>query len=105
MLRDATGLIFPSQRGRSLSDMTLSKLVRELGIPSTIHGFRTSFRTWAQERTNVPGEVAEAALAHVKSDTVEAAYARSDLFEKRRRLMERWAQYLSTRADEVVRIG
>lgn len=75
--------------------MTLSKLVRELGIPSTVHGFRSSFRTWVQECTDVPGEVAEAALAHVKSDKVEAAYARSDLFNKRRLLMEEWAAYLS----------
>ena len=57
--------------------------------PST-HGFRASFRTWAQERTNVPREVCEAALAHTLKDKAEAAYARSDLFEKRRELMERW---------------
>jgi integrase len=94
-LRDASGLVFPSVRGIQLSDMTLSKLVRELGIKSTVHGFRSSFRTWAQEQTTVPGEIAEAALAHVKADKVEAAYARSDLLEKRRNLMESWAEFIS----------
>lgn len=104
-VRDVSSLVFPSQRGHEMSDMTLSKLVRELGIPSTIHGFRSSFRTWAQERTNVPGEVAEAALAHIKSDKVEAAYARSDLFEKRRKLMECWSAYLSDENLKVSRIA
>ena len=103
-LRDESGLVFPSVRGKQLSDMTLSKLVKELGINSTVHGFRASFRTWAQERTDVSGEVAEAALAHVKADKVEAAYARSDLFEKRRKLMERWAAFLSAATAKVARI-
>jgi len=100
--RDGSGLVFPSITGKELSDMTLSKLVREQGIKSTVHGFRSSFRTWCQEQTNVQGEVAEAALAHVKADKVEAAYARSDLFEKRRRLMEGWANYLSNKPAEIV---
>ncbi|MFT7191274.1 MAG: integrase [Dinoroseobacter sp.] len=94
-LRDVSGLVFPSVRSKQLSDMTLSKLVRELGIKSTVHGFRSSFRTWTQEQTTVPGEIAEAALAHVKADKVEAAYARSDLLEKRRKLMESWAEFIS----------
>ena len=67
-----------------------------------MHGFRTSFRTWAQERTNFPREVAEAALAHVVKDKAEAAYARSDMFEKRRKMMESWAGYLAGRAGHVV---
>ncbi|MEQ8899537.1 MAG: tyrosine-type recombinase/integrase [Roseovarius sp.] len=100
-LRDDSGLVFPSVRGKQLSDMTLSKLVKELGVNSTVHGFRSSFRTWAQEQTNVPGEVAEAALAHVKADKVEAAYARSDLFEKRRNLMAEWADYLQATKSKV----
>lgn len=105
--RDESGLIFPSIRGKELSDMTLSKLLREQNIKSTVHGFRSSFRTWCQEMTNVQGEVAEAALAHVKADKVEAAYARSDLFEKRRRLMESWANFLSSKPAQVVplRVG
>jgi integrase len=82
--------------------MTLSKLAREQGIKSTVHGFRSSFRTWCQEKTNVQAEVAEAALAHVKADKVEAAYARSDLFEKRTQLMESWANFLSNRPAEIV---
>ncbi len=78
---------------RPLSDMTLSKLVKELGFDADVHGFRTSFRTWAQEQTNFPREVAEAALAHKVGDAVEQAYARSDVFEKRRKMMERWSKY------------
>ena len=58
------------------------------------HGFRSSFRDWAAERTDHPREVIEAALAHVVPNKVEAAYARSDLFERRRRLMDEWASYL-----------
>ena len=58
------------------------------------HGFRSSFRDWASERTNHPRELIEAALAHVVGNKVEAAYARSDLFERRRRLMDEWATYL-----------
>lgn len=89
------GLIFPGMRsGRPMSDMTMSKLVKELGYPVDIHGFRTSFRTWVQEQTNTAHEVAERALAHKTSNKVEAAYARSDLFEKRRKLMDAWARYL-----------
>ena len=92
---DGSGLVFPSTKvGRPLSDMTLSKLVRELGFDAHVHGFRTSFRTWAQEQTDFPREVAEAALAHKVGDAVEQAYARSDLFEKRRMMMGNWASYL-----------
>ena len=103
--RDGSGLIFPSPRGKALSDMTLSKLVKELGFEADVHGFRTSFRTWAQECTNYPREVAEAALAHAVGDAVERAYARSDVFEKRRKMMAAWAAYLATRRGEVVALG
>lgn len=100
------GLVFPGTvKGKPLSDMTLIKLVRELGFAIDIHGFRTSFRTWAQERTNFPREVAEAALAHVAGDAVEQAYARSDLFEKRSKMMEAWATFVAERRGEVVRIA
>ena len=91
---DRSGLVFPSPTGRVLSDSTLSKLTRELGIGAVPHGFRSSFRDWAAERTDVPREVCELALAHVNSDRVEAAYRRSDLFERRRELMAEWADYL-----------
>jgi len=105
-LEDGSGLVFPSTRyGRPLSDMTLSKLLKELGFKAHVHGFRTSFKTWAQERTSAAREVSELALAHGIQDKAEAAYARSDLFEKRRALMERWAGYLGTEHSEIVRIG
>ena len=64
------------------------------GIAAVAHGFRSSFRDWAAEETDHPREVIEAALAHVIQNKVEAAYARSDLFERRRRLMDDWAAYL-----------
>lgn len=96
-LDDGSGLVFPgTKKGKPLSDMTLSKLVKELGFNADIHGFRTSFKTWAQERTNFPREVSEAALAHTIKDKAEAAYARSDLLEKRRDMMCRWEAFLGS---------
>ena len=74
--------------------MIFSKLLRKLKVAAVPHGFRSSFRDWAAEKTNHPREVVEAALAHVVQNKVEAAYARSDLFEQRRRLMDDWAAYL-----------
>lgn len=105
-ITDGSDLVFPGTRkGKPLSDMTLSKLVKEQGFDVDIHGFRTSFRTWAQERTNFPREMAEAALAHLSGDATERAYARSDLFEKRRKMMNAWAAFLAEKAANVVRIG
>ncbi|MFC0278618.1 tyrosine-type recombinase/integrase [Falsigemmobacter intermedius] len=104
--REPSPLIFAGRNpSRPLSDMTLSKLTKELGFPVDVHGFRTSFRTWAQERTSALHEVAEAALAHVVGSTVAQAYARSDLFEKRRDLMERWAAYLAEGEGKVIRVS
>ena len=94
-LSDGTGLVFRSRRGKPLSTVTLSKLIKELGIAAVPHGFRSTFRDWAAEETNHPREVVEAALAHTVQHKVEAAYARSDLFERRRRLMDEWAAYLA----------
>ena len=94
---DHSDLVFPSPRGRTLSDSTISKLIRELGIEAVPHGFRSSFRDWAQECTDAPHPVAEAALAHVVRNKAEAAYARSDLFERRRELMVAWADYVRGR--------
>ena len=91
-----TGLMFPSPRGKPLSDKTLSKLIKELGIAAVPHGFRSSFRDWAAERTNTPREVVEAALAHTVRNPTEAAYARSDFFERRRRLMDDWTSAIET---------
>ncbi|TCP93746.1 integrase [Sphingomonas sp. PP-CE-1A-559] len=88
-------LVFPGTKNKKpLSDMTLSKLMKDLGIAAVPHGFRSSFRDWAGEQTSHPREVIEFALAHVIKDKAEAAYARSDLFEKRRALMDDWAAYL-----------
>lgn len=99
-------LVFPgTKKGKPLSDATLLKLIRENGFDVDVHGFRTSFRTWAQEKTNFPREVAEAALAHLSGDAVERAYARSDLFEKRRKMMDAWARYLAQESTKVVRSG
>lgn len=97
-LRDDSDLVFPSLRGKALSDMTLSKLIKELGFDADVHGFRTSFRTWVQEQTDTPFEVAEAALAHAVGDAASRAYARSDVFQKRRKLMAQWSAFLSVRA-------
>ena len=94
---DGTGLLFRSPRGKPLSDMTLSNLIKGLGIVAVLHGFRSSLRDWAAERTNTPREVVEAALAHTVQNPTEAAYARSDLFERRRHLMDEWASALAPR--------
>ena len=93
-LSNGSPLVFPSGRGKRLNDMALSGLLKTLEIPAVPHGFRSTFRDWAAEETNHPREVVEAALAHVVQNKVEAAYARSDLFERRRRLMDDWSAYL-----------
>ena len=93
-LDDGPGLIFPGRSGRPLSDMTFTVLLRRLNIPCVPHGFRSSFRDWAAEKTDAPHAVMEAALAHVVGDSTEAAYFRSDLFERRRTLMDQWAEYV-----------
>jgi integrase len=103
-LSDNSDLVFPSVRGVALSDMTLSKLIKSLGFPVDVHGFRTSFRTWAQEQTNFPFEVCEAALAHSVGDSASQAYARSTVFEKRRKLMNAWASYLKLKRSEVAEL-
>ena len=94
-IRDGSGWLYPSVTGRALSDSTLSKLCRENDVGAVPHGFRSSFRDWAAEQTEAPRAVMEAALAHVIKNKVEAAYARSDLFEKRRDLMAAWSEYLT----------
>ena len=90
---DGSGLLFPSSSGKQLSDSTLSKLLRELGVQAVPHGFRSSFRDWCAD-TGQPREIAEAALAHTVRG-VEGAYFRSDLFERRRGVMQAWADYIS----------
>jgi len=125
---DGTGLVFPAARGGQLSDMTLSATMKRIHEaakaragggddggyldarnkrPAVPHGLRSTFRDWAAEKTQYPGDMAEAALAHRISSTVEAAYRRGDMIEKRRRMMADWADYLSGRAlgGNVVRLG
>jgi integrase len=89
--------VFPGARRAMMSNMAMDMLLRRMGRDVTVHGFRSTFKDWASERTNFPNEVSEAALAHVVGDKVEAAYRRGDLFEKRRRLMEAWAEYCTKR--------
>jgi integrase len=90
--------VFPGgKEGRPLSNMAFLMLLRRMGRDDlTAHGFRSSFRDWAAERTGFPAEVAEMALAHVVGDKVEAAYRRGDLFQKRRQLAEAWAKFCAT---------
>jgi integrase len=89
-----TDLVFPGQKPKNpMSDMTLLQLVRGMDVPVTVHGFRSSFRDWVADKTDFPREVAEAALAHTLENKVEAAYRRTDFFEKRRSLMAAWASY------------
>ena len=94
-LFDGAGLVFPSPTGRVLNHAALTNLLHGLGIDAVAHGFRSSFRDWAAECTDAPREVCELALAHVNSDRVEAAYRRSDLFDRRRVLMNDWAVYVA----------
>ena len=98
-LSNRSDLVFPSAHGRALSDNTISKLLRDLGIEAVPHGFRSSFRDWAAECSDAPREVCELALAHVNSDRVEAAYRRTDLFERRRVLMEQWSGFVERSAE------
>ena len=81
-----------------MSDMTLTKILRSTGLAdrATVHGFRTTFKTWCMEQTDTPWAVGEAALAHSLGSTTEQAYARSDLFERRRVLMQLWADYAAS---------
>jgi len=105
ILRSATDVqmvdnafIFPGgKRSRPLSNMAMAAVLKRMGRRHiTVHGFRSTFRDWAAERTNFPNEVVEMALAHAVSDKVEAAYRRGDLFEKRRKLAEAWAVYCAS---------
>ena len=88
-------LVFPRVSGKPLGRTAMSELLRGLRIAAVPHGFRSSFRDWVAEETDHPREVAEAALAHNVRNPVEAAYRRTDLFERRRRLMDDWAGYLA----------
>jgi len=98
----ASSYVFPSPKGDTfLSNVVMLSLLKRMNRRDiTVHGFRSSFRDWAAEQTNFPREVAEAALAHAVQSRVEAAYRRSDLFDKRRLLMEKWARYCQQEQSE-----
>jgi len=111
LLRDLQGLsptvVFPSPKSSPdeslpLSDMTLVAVLRRLKVNAVPHGFRSTFRDWAEEATQYPHEVKEAALAHTVRNKTEAAYRRSDLFEKRREMMDAWGAYATGSARKVV---
>ena len=119
--------VFPGAKpGRPLSNMAILELIRRMNAEREVvglskwvdpkqrgrdvvpHGFRSSFRDWAAERTNFAREVAEAALAHIDGDETERAYQRGDLFEKRRKLMTAWAEFCSkplVHTDNIVSMG
>lgn len=99
MIAGESSLIFATDRNKPFSDMAFTMLIRREGFDFTMHGFRSTFRDWSAEQTSFPREVCEAALSHTNQDTTEAAYFRSDLFEKRRELMDAWANYIHNREE------
>ena len=116
-----TQFVYPAPRGGALSDMTLTAVIRRMnesegniwidpgtGREVVPHGFRSTFKDWASERTAYPGEMSEMALAHAIGDKVEAAYRRGDMLERRRKMMDDWATFCTTVAQpsaEVIPIG
>jgi integrase len=109
VLRAARGLdpdkVFPGQkRGKPMHDMTIAAPLKRMGVAGTVHGMRSTFRDWAAERTSVPREIAEMCLAHEVGNAVERSYRRSDMFEKRRELMERWARFCCPASADVIEL-
>ena len=105
-LSDGGPYVFPGRSpSKALSNMSLLMTLRRMGRSDiTSHGFRSTFRDWAAERTNVPRAVCEAALAHTVRDKTEAAYHRTDLFDRRRKLMESWAAFATGRKAQVLKL-
>ncbi len=102
-LRGEGDWIFPGpQKGKPFSNMAMLALLKKRmdRADITVHGFRSSFRDWAGERTAFPREVAEAALAHIVGDEVERAYRRGDALEKRRKLMLAWEEFVTGKASD-----
>ena len=99
--------VFEGQRrNKPLSNMAMLMLLRRMGVEGvTVHGFRSTFRDWASEVANVPREVAEISLSHKVGSDSERSYARSDLLDLRRALMERWSAYVTGEQGQVVRFG
>lgn len=102
-LSDGRGLVFPNRRGRVMDGAVFSQILRANGLAGTVHGMRSAFRDWCAE-TGQDREMAEAALAHVVGGT-EGAYFRSDLFARRRALMDQWAAFLTESEAKVVRLS
>ncbi len=98
--RDGSGFVFTAKPGKPLTTASMLNLAKEITPGITSHGFRSTFRDWAAEQSRYPREVAEAALAHVLADKTEAAYRRSDLFEKRARMMADWERHCLNIASE-----
>lgn len=88
-------LVFPGRGGKMFSDMTLNKVLRTAKEPFDAHGFRSSFRDWAAEKTDVAEDVAEAALAHIEPNKTKRAYKRTDYLERRRELLETWGRFVT----------
>ena len=101
---EGSDYLFAAPRGGPISDMTISAVCRRMKVKAVPHGFRSTFRDWAAENTNYAREVAEMCLAHTISSPVEAAYRRGDLFRKRIKLMEAWAQYCNKIGDTVASV-
>ena len=99
-------LVFPGKNySKPLSDMVFTMALRRMSVDATAHGFRSTFRDWAAEETNFPAAVCEMALAHTVKNKAEAAYLRTDLFVKRRELMENWSQYATTTLAQEIRLS
>jgi integrase len=89
-------IVFTHYGARAISDVTMLKVLRDMKIEGvTVHGFRSSFADWSAEQTSVPKEIVEKALAHKVTNAVEAAYRRTDFFDKRRALMGAWSAFLT----------
>ena len=94
---EGTDLLFPGRQSKKpLSDMAMTKVMRDMKLKAVPHGFRSTFSSWCASSTSYPSEVREMALAHVIGDSTVSAYQRSDLFEKRRNLMSDWAKFVTT---------
>lgn len=93
---DGTEFVFAAPRGGKLSDMALTAVMRRMGLAYVPHGLRSTFRDWVAEKTTFPRDLAEKALAHTLESKVEAAYQRGDMFDRRRLMMNSWAQFLAT---------
>ncbi|MEJ8846389.1 tyrosine-type recombinase/integrase [Variovorax rhizosphaerae] len=96
---EGTDVIFPGRKGQPLSDMSLTACMRRMKVDAVPHGFRSTFRDWASERTNYPREIAEMALAHTIESAVEAAYRRGDLLTKRASMMQAWSDFCERPAE------